>query len=59
MKVLLLGGGIGGYVYLVIVIVNKIRDEYLDVEIIFVGMEKGIELEIVFKYGFELKIVIV
>ncbi|UUC41347.1 undecaprenyldiphospho-muramoylpentapeptide beta-N-acetylglucosaminyltransferase [Clostridioides difficile] len=59
MKVLLSGGGTGGHVYPAIAIANKIRDEHPDAEIIFVGTEKGIESEIVPKYGFELKIVTV
>lgn len=59
MKVLLSGGGTGGHVYPAIAIANKIRDEHPDAEIIFVGTEKGIESEIVPKYGFELKTVTV
>ena len=59
MKVLLSGDGTGGHVYPAIAIANKIRDEHPDAEIIFVGTEKGIESEIVPKYGFELKTVTV
>ncbi|MDB0438348.1 undecaprenyldiphospho-muramoylpentapeptide beta-N-acetylglucosaminyltransferase [Clostridioides difficile] len=59
MKVLLSGGGTGGHVYPAIAIANKIRDEHPDAEIMFVGTEKGIESEIVPKYGFELKTVTV
>ena len=59
MKVLLSGGGTGGHVYPAIAIANKIKEENPDAEILFVGTEKGIESEIVPKYGFELKTVTV
>ena len=55
MKVLLSGGGTGGHVYPAIAIANKIKEENPDCEILFVGTEKGIESEIVPKYGYELK----
>nr|WP_330369477.1 undecaprenyldiphospho-muramoylpentapeptide beta-N-acetylglucosaminyltransferase [Clostridioides mangenotii] len=45
--------------YPAISIANRIKDEYPDVEILFVGTEKGIESEIVPKNGFELKTVTV
>ena len=51
MKVLLSGGGTGGHVYPAIAIANKIKEENPDAEILFVGTEKGIESEIVPKYG--------
>ena len=57
MKVLLSGGGTGGHVYPAIAIANKIKEENPDCEILFVGTEKGIESEIVPKYGYELKTV--
>ena len=59
MKVLLSGGGTGGHVYPAIAIANKIKEENPDAEILFVGTEKGIESEIVPKYGYELKTVTV
>lgn len=59
MKVMLSGGGTGGHIYPAISIANRIKDEYPDVEILFVGTEKGIESEIVPKNGFELKTVTV
>lgn len=59
MKVLLSGGGTGGHVYPAIAIANKIKEENPDAEIVFVGTEKGIESEIVPKYGYELKTVTV
>ena len=59
MKVLLSGGGTGGHVYPAIAIANKIKEENPDCEILFVGTEKGIESEIVPRYGYELKTVTV
>jgi len=59
MRVLLSGGGTGGHVYPAIAIANRIKEEYPDAEIIFVGTAKGIESEIVPKYGYELKTVTV
>ncbi|RDY25727.1 undecaprenyldiphospho-muramoylpentapeptide beta-N-acetylglucosaminyltransferase [Romboutsia weinsteinii] len=59
MRVLLSGGGTGGHVYPAIAIANRIKEEYPDAEILFVGTEKGIESEIVPKYGYELKTVTV
>lgn len=59
MKVMLSGGGTGGHIYPAISIANRIKEEHPDVEILFVGTEKGIESEIVPKSGFELKTVTV
>jgi len=59
MKVLLSGGGTGGHVYPAIAIANRIKEENPEAEIVFVGTEKGIESEIVPKYGYELKTVTV
>ena len=59
MRVLLSGGGTGGHVYPAIAIANRIKEQYPDAEIVFVGTDKGIESEIVPKYGYELKTVTV
>ncbi len=59
MKVLLSGGGTGGHVYPSIAIANKIKEENPDAEILFVGTARGIESEIVPKYGYEIKTVTV
>ena len=59
MKVLLSGGGTGGHVYPAIAIANRIKEEHPDAEIVFVGTEKGIESEIVPKYGYKLETVTV
>ena len=59
MRILLSGGGTGGHVYPAIAIANRIKEQHPDAEIMFVGTEKGIESEIVPKYGYELKTVTV
>ncbi|SCH15597.1 MULTISPECIES: undecaprenyldiphospho-muramoylpentapeptide beta-N-acetylglucosaminyltransferase [unclassified Romboutsia] len=59
MKILLSGGGTGGHVYPAIAIANRIKEAHPEAEILFVGTEKGIESEIVPKYGYELKTVTV
>lgn len=57
MKVLLSGGGTGGHVYPAIAIANKIKENHPEVEILFVGTEKGIEAEIVPKNGYPIKFI--
>lgn len=59
MRVLLSGGGTGGHVYPAIAIANKIKEEHPEAEILFVGTQKGIESEIVPKYGYKLETVTV
>ncbi|MGL5316166.1 MAG: undecaprenyldiphospho-muramoylpentapeptide beta-N-acetylglucosaminyltransferase [Peptostreptococcaceae bacterium] len=59
MKVLLSGGGTGGHVYPAIAIANRIKESHPDAEIVFVGTAKGIESEIVPKYGYKLETVTV
>ncbi len=59
MKVLLSGGGTGGHVYPAIAIANRIKEEHPEAEILFVGTEKGIESEIVPKYGYDIEFVTV
>nr|WP_314277180.1 undecaprenyldiphospho-muramoylpentapeptide beta-N-acetylglucosaminyltransferase [uncultured Peptostreptococcus sp.] len=55
MRVILSGGGTGGHVYPAIAIANKIKEYHPDAEILFVGTKKGIEAEIVPKYGYNIK----
>ncbi|MDR1773587.1 MAG: undecaprenyldiphospho-muramoylpentapeptide beta-N-acetylglucosaminyltransferase [Clostridioides sp.] len=59
MKVVLSGGGTGGHIYPAVAIANKIKDEYKDAEILFIGTKTGMESEIVPKSGFDLKTVTV
>lgn len=55
MKVLITGGGTGGHIYPALAIAKKIRDEYPDSKILYVGTKNSMESEIVPKEGFEFK----
>jgi UDP-N-acetylglucosamine--N-acetylmuramyl-(pentapeptide) pyrophosphoryl-undecaprenol N-acetylglucosamine transferase len=57
MKVLITGGGTGGHIYPALAIARKIKQEYRDVDILYVGTEKGMEAEIVPKEGLAFKTV--
>ncbi|KXZ39550.1 UDP-N-acetylglucosamine-N-acetylmuramylpentapeptide N-acetylglucosamine transferase [Alkalithermobacter thermoalcaliphilus JW-YL-7 = DSM 7308] len=59
MKVLISGGGTGGHIYPAIAIANKLEEELKEVEILFVGTEKGLESKVVPKAGYELKTITV
>ncbi len=55
MKVLVTGGGTGGHIYPALAIARKIKMEYKDADILYVGTERGLESEIVPKEGFKFK----
>ncbi|SCG83210.1 undecaprenyldiphospho-muramoylpentapeptide beta-N-acetylglucosaminyltransferase [Proteiniborus sp. DW1] len=55
MKALITGGGTGGHIYPALAIARKIKMEYKNVDILYVGTEKGLEAEIVPKEGFKFK----
>ncbi|HYE08749.1 MAG TPA: undecaprenyldiphospho-muramoylpentapeptide beta-N-acetylglucosaminyltransferase [Patescibacteria group bacterium] len=55
MKAILTGGGTGGHIYPAVSIAREIQRRYKNVEIIFVGTEKGLESKIIPKEGFVLK----
>jgi UDP-N-acetylglucosamine--N-acetylmuramyl-(pentapeptide) pyrophosphoryl-undecaprenol N-acetylglucosamine transferase len=59
MKVLLTGGGTGGHIYPAIAIGEELRNNYNDIEILFVGTQKGLESELVPKAGFDFKTITV
>lgn len=52
MKVIITGGGTGGHIYPALAIARKIKDEYADADILYVGTEKGLESKLVPKEGF-------
>ncbi|MGE5632999.1 MAG: undecaprenyldiphospho-muramoylpentapeptide beta-N-acetylglucosaminyltransferase [Caulobacteraceae bacterium] len=54
-KVILSGGGTGGHIYPAVSIAKEIKKRYKDVDILFIGTEKGLENSIVPKEGFNLK----
>ncbi|TAH63725.1 MAG: undecaprenyldiphospho-muramoylpentapeptide beta-N-acetylglucosaminyltransferase, partial [Gottschalkiaceae bacterium] len=55
MKFLITGGGTGGHIYPALAIARKIKKEYKNSEILYVGTENGLEAEIVPKEGFDFK----
>ncbi|OPJ56857.1 undecaprenyldiphospho-muramoylpentapeptide beta-N-acetylglucosaminyltransferase [Alkalithermobacter paradoxus] len=59
MRVLISGGGTGGHIYPAIAIANKLEEEIKDIEILFVGTEKGLESKVVPSAGYELKTITV
>ena len=59
MKIIISGGGTGGHIYPAITIANCIKEIKPEAEIIFVGTEKGLEKDIVPRYGYPLKFITV
>ena len=55
MRVIMSGGGTGGHIYPAVAIADKIKSEEPDSEILFIGTEKGMENDIVPKYGYEIR----
>lgn len=55
MKVLITGGGTGGHIYPALSIARKIKMEYKNADILYVGTEKGLEAELVPKEGLRFK----
>lgn len=55
MKVLITGGGTGGHIYPALSIARKIKMEYKNADILYVGTEKGLEAELVPKEGLMFK----
>lgn len=53
-KVIISGGGTGGHIFPAIAIANKIKENYPDAEILFVGAEGKMEMEKVPKAGYEI-----
>lgn len=54
-KVLFAGGGTGGHIYPAIAIAKGLEEKMRDVEIVFVGTERGMEMDLVPKAGFRLE----
>ncbi len=53
MKVLITGGGTGGHIYPALAIAKKIKEDYSDSKILYVGTRNSMESEIIPKEGFE------
>lgn len=56
MCLMVLGGGIGGYIYLVLVLIEWLKQVELDIEVFYVGVKWGLEMKIVFQVGYWLEI---
>ncbi len=57
MRILIAGGGTGGHIYPAIAIANRIREEYPDWEILFVGTKRGLEYKLVPEAGYRIQLV--
>lgn len=55
MKFLITGGGTGGHIYPALAIANRIKKEYKNAEILYVGTENGLEADLVPKEGIKFK----
>lgn len=55
MKVIISGGGTGGHVYPAIAIAQELKQQFSDIEILFVGAEGKIEMDKVPKAGFKIE----
>ena len=53
-KVIISGGGTGGHIFPAVAIANKIKENYPEVEILFVGAEGKMEMEKVPKAGYKI-----
>jgi UDP-N-acetylglucosamine--N-acetylmuramyl-(pentapeptide) pyrophosphoryl-undecaprenol N-acetylglucosamine transferase len=58
-KIIVSGGGTGGHIYPAITIANCIKELRPDAEIVFVGTKKGLEKDIVPRYGYPLEFITV
>jgi len=56
-KVVLSGGGTGGHIYPALTIAGALRRLDPDCEITFVGTRKGLEKDIIPRYGYPLKFI--
>lgn len=55
MKFIITGGGTGGHIYPALAIAHKIKSEFRNAEILYVGTKNGMESKIVPKEGFNYK----
>jgi UDP-N-acetylglucosamine--N-acetylmuramyl-(pentapeptide) pyrophosphoryl-undecaprenol N-acetylglucosamine transferase len=54
-KVILAGGGTGGHIYPALAIASGLKKIYPDIQIIFIGTNRGLEKDLVPKAGYSLK----
>lgn len=53
MKIIVTGGGTGGHIYPALSIADKFKERYDDAQILYVGVNGGLESKIVPKYGYD------
>jgi len=51
MRILFAGGGTGGHIYPALAVADYIKSQYPECELLYVGTEKGLEMDIVGKRG--------
>ncbi len=54
-KIIIAGGGTGGHIFPAIAIANSLKEQYADVELLFVGAKGRMEMEKVPKHGYKIK----
>ncbi|MEL6133147.1 MAG: undecaprenyldiphospho-muramoylpentapeptide beta-N-acetylglucosaminyltransferase [Bacteroidota bacterium] len=54
-KIIISGGGTGGHIFPAVSIANEIKRREPDADILFVGAEGGMEMEVVPRYGFPIE----
>ncbi len=57
-KVVIAGGGTGGHLYPGIALAKALRKHNMNIEVSFVGTQKGIEVKVLPREGFELKTIL-
>lgn len=55
MRLIVTGGGTGGHIYPALAIADKYKEKYESIEILYVGVNGGLESQIVPKYGYQFK----
>src|SRR4030067_3176852 len=54
-KIMLAGGGTGGHLFPAIAIAEELKKRRADVEIVFVGTERGLEAKMLPEFGYRLE----
>lgn len=55
MRIIVTGGGTGGHIYPAIAIADRFKEDYPDSEILYVGVEGGLESRLASQYGYDFK----
>lgn len=57
MKIIMTGGGTGGHIYPAIAIADRFKERNMDVDVLFVGTQHGLEKELVPRSGYEIRFI--